>query len=141
MAKPCCFSHDVTAETSCEEGENWSRNWVGDRNCPAFALPGVDTDSAKAAAASPPRHARYTRKTTASLPLAARARFDAFAHDGTLPARDVREGAAADSRINPMDRSAMTIDAENFWNDTRVSLLGEEYGRGLCRVRAAALNR
>src|SRR5882672_1016569 len=109
MAKPCCLSHDVTADMSCGVGENWLRNSEGERNCPAFAPPGVDTDSANAAAASPPRHGRYTRKTTASFPLAALARLAAFAHDGTLPDNVTREGGAATSRMNAIQMMTRTV--------------------------------
>src|SRR3954471_583863 len=94
---------------SCDVGENWLRNCVGERNCPAFTLPGVDTERANAAAASPPRQGRYTRKTTASAALAALWRLAAFAQDGTLPDNVVREGGAAASRMNAMQMSTRRV--------------------------------
>jgi hypothetical protein len=86
---------------------------VGERNCPAFALPGVETESANAAAPPPPRHGSYTRKTTVSLPFAALVRLAAFAHDGTLPDNAVRKGAAANRGMNAMPMIVTTAHAKN----------------------------
>src|SRR2546423_422766 len=132
MEKPWSFSHAVTADMSCGVGANWLRNCVGERNCPAFGLPGVDTDSANAAAASPPRHGRYTRNTTVSPPLAAELRFAAFAHEGMLPGNVVREGGAAESLMNAMQMTARTVNVNTRVRATWVSFGG--VGATLFRV-------
>src|SRR5258705_2888038 len=146
-ANPSCLSHVVTAERSCGVGEKRSRNSVGERNWPAFALPGVETDNAKAAAASPPRQGRYTRKTTAEFPSAVAIRFAAVAHEGTLPDSVVREGGAAEMRMSAMQLTASAVSASVLCRGTWNSLGG--HGRSLSRrnqrvtmtrrVRAAGL--
>src|SRR5947209_8349073 len=93
MVNPCWRSHDVTAAASFAVGEKRLRNCSGVRNWRAFGLPGVETDSAKAAASVPFCHGRYTRKATASVASGWPTTLSAVAHAGTLPASDTRPAA------------------------------------------------
>src|SRR4051794_26772418 len=92
MANPDFFSQDVTADTSPVEGANLARNCAGVRN--GVLLCGADAVRAYWAAASPPRHGRYTRNATPAVGLVAPTRCALVAQAGTLPGRLAREAAA-----------------------------------------------
>src|SRR4051812_17312230 len=92
MANPDFLSQDVTAETSRVEGANLARNCAGVRN--GVLLCGADAFTAYWAAASPPRHGRYTRNATPPVGPAAPTRWALVAQPGTLPGRVLRDAAA-----------------------------------------------